>query len=95
MEAEKDSGPRRLTAARGPRPDKKYGTCVPSCPMLKKWEHPFWNKTAWCWHLMKNLRWYDYWIAECLHSEPDAQLIKIRDAGRTLPPNSPGEPGHK
>lgn len=71
-----------------PMPDIESGLCKPECPMLAKWEHPFWNGTAWCWHLMKDLDWYDYWIAECTSAEPDASLVQIRDRGRTLPPDA-------
>jgi len=75
----------------GPKPDMEWGLCKPDCPHLAKWEHPFWHHTAWCWHLMRDLDWYDYWQARCINSQPDAQLLRIRDCGRTMPPNARNE----
>ena len=72
----------------GPTPDAECGLCKPDCPMLAKWDHPFWNHTAWCWHLMQDLQWYDYWLADCLRSEPDGKLVRMRNVGRTPPPNA-------
>ena len=77
----------RSTAGLGCMPDEEYGLCKLECPMLAKWGHPFWNHTAWCWHLMKDLNWYDYWRADCLCEEPNETLLKIRECGRTPPPN--------
>ena len=70
-----------------PKPDLEWGLCKSDCPYLAKWEHPFWHHTAWCWHLMKNLSFYDYWQAECLTTVPNEELVKIRNYGRTLAPN--------
>ena len=68
-------------------PDVEHGLCNPNCPHLDKWKHPFWHNTAWCWHMMKDLSWYDYWIADCIDGKPDKKMIKIKECGRTDPPN--------
>lgn len=83
----------RLTVGLGgPQPDREFGLCKPDCPYLAKWEHPFFYHTAWCWHMMRDLDWYDYWQARCINDQPNAQLLKIRDCGRTKPPNARREP---
>jgi hypothetical protein len=70
-----------------PQPDSATGLCKASCPYKKEWRHPYWHNTAWCWHLMKDLGWHDYWMADCLQENPDKQLVKYQQNGRTAPPN--------
>lgn len=50
--------------------------CELSCPFLEQWDHPFWNRTAWCWHQMRGLTWHDSWLADCTFREPDEHLRK-------------------
>ena len=56
------------------------------CPYLVKYQHPFFHYTAWCWHQMKDLSFYDYWLADCIDGEPDEKLLKIQNSGVTKPP---------
>lgn len=60
--------------------------CSPDCPYLAKCEHPYWHHTAWCWKQMRDLGWYDYWIADCVHNSPDERLVKIKGSGNTKAP---------
>lgn len=39
--------------------------CDPSCPFLKEYGHPYYSASAWCFKLMKELSYYDYYIADC------------------------------
>lgn len=71
----------------GALPDTALGTCAPSCPFLAQWDHPYWHHTAWCWKQMRDLNWYDYWIADCLSAEP-SDMAQHRDGGRTQAPNA-------
>lgn len=43
--------------------------------------------TAWCWKQMRDLNWYDYWIADCLSAEL-SDMAQHRDGGRTQAPNA-------
>lgn len=61
--------------------------CSPDCPFLAKWDHPFYHHTAWCWKNMTNLKWYDYWLADCTHRNATPTMEKMRHAGRTKHPN--------
>ena len=58
--------------------------CSPKCPYLKAWDHPYWHHSAWCWKQMRELSWYDYWIADCVNNNPDELLSK--NSGRTTAP---------
>lgn len=66
--------------------DDESGHCSPQCPYLRKWEHPFWHHTAWCWKQMRDLNFYDYWLADCINNEPDKALSNIRNCGNTKAP---------
>ena len=60
--------------------------CSPNCPYLAKFEHPFYHYSAWCWKQMRQLHFYDYWIADCIDNEPNGELVDIRASANTKPP---------
>ena len=68
-----------------PLRDNDTGHCEPNCPFLKQWDHPYWHHTAWCWKQMRDLGWYDYWLADCINNEPDP-IEKYKSSGRTESP---------
>jgi len=45
--------------------------CMPECPFFKEYEHPYYSVSAWCFKLMKELGYYDYFIAKCQEDEND------------------------
>ena len=57
--------------------------CSEKCPYLEKWDHPFYHHSAWCWKLLKNLSFYDAYLADCQHEETDVTMEKVRNDGRT------------
>jgi hypothetical protein len=58
------------------------------CPFLVPYQHPYFHHTAFCWHQMRDLEFYDYWLADCIGNEPDELLITVRNNGTTQPPKS-------
>jgi hypothetical protein len=59
--------------------DEESGHCSRQCPHLIKWEHPFWNETAWCDLQMCDLSFYDGFLADCIDNKPDPFLTAARD----------------
>jgi hypothetical protein len=51
--------------------------CSPRCPYLKEYAHPFFSKNAWCDFQLRNLSWYDYWLANCKFEKPDEALMRV------------------
>lgn len=70
-----------------PKTSKDETHCSPECQYLAQWEHPFFYHTAWCWKQMKDLTWYDYYLADCVSGKPDAALVSLKNNGRTGPPS--------
>lgn len=61
--------------------------CKSTCPYMIPWEHPFWNHTAWCSYMLKDLFWYDgAHLCQCKREEPHPSM-KLVD-GRTENANS-------
>ena len=71
-----------------PSPDIENELCNPDCPYLQKWDHPFYHSSAWCWKQMRDLKWHDFWIADCLFDSPNLQLLHLKDSGRIPHPDS-------
>jgi len=65
--------------------------CSAECPYLARWEHPFWHHTAWCWRNLVDLKWHDYWMADCTDGDASPTMEKVRNAGRTKRPNVAGQ----
>jgi len=74
---------KRMMSVKLPVRDEVSGHCDPKCPFLTPWDHPYFHHSAWCWKQMRNLGWYDYWLADCIESEPDEMLSKHKASGRT------------
>jgi hypothetical protein len=66
--------------------DKESKLCRRNCPYLKGFEHPFFHNTAWCWKQMKELDYYDYYIADCIDGKANGELVKIRSSANTKLP---------
>lgn len=64
--------------------DDESGHCSRKCPHLVEWEHPFWHHNAWCDLQMRDLSFYDGYLADCIDNKPHPKLTSARDRLRFI-----------
>lgn len=51
--------------------------CNNKCPFFEEYKHPYYSISAWCFKLMKELGYYDYYIAKCQEKNVKGEIKNV------------------